>query len=139
MRIIHPRGSRRQPRRVKLGEAEGHKWMIDQGFKFIASSKKPVITNAAGEVVPGPGGKEQGLDGVYEKPGRKPPFVIVETKYVTDPDAPASYGESAAGKQGTKPWVEDNLEQAVGRTLATKIRKGRVRVLGAAIRSSDPE
>ena len=68
--------------------------------------------------------EEQGLDGVYEnQPGRDPPYIIAEMKYVTDLKAPASFGESAAGEQGTKPWVEDNLEQAVGRTLADKIRK----------------
>jgi hypothetical protein len=108
----------------RIGEAEGHKWMINKKFTFIASSKKPVITDAAGEVVRRPGGKEQGLDGVYENlPGGKPPYVIAEMKWVTDPKQPVSYKESAAGKQGTKPWVEDNLEQAVGKTLANKIRK----------------
>lgn len=122
--IIHPeKYPKTAAEKGRIGEAEGHKWMIKEGYKFIASSQKPVITDAVGEVVPGPGGKEQGLDGVYEKPGGKPPYVIAEMKYVTDPNAPASYGESAAGKQGTKPWVEDNLEQAVGRTLAVEIRK----------------
>jgi hypothetical protein len=82
------------------------------GCIFLGSSKKPRLA--------GINPREQGLDGVYQTPGGK--YILAEMKYVGDPDADPSYGESAAGRQETKFWANANLDQAVGETMANTIR-----------------
>jgi hypothetical protein len=97
----------------RIGEAKGHKLMMEiLGCIFLGSSKKPRLA--------GINPREQGLDGVYQTPGGK--YILAEMKYVGDPDADPSYGESAAGRQETKFWANANLDQAVGETMANTIR-----------------
>lgn len=47
--------------------------------------------------------------------------VVDEAKYVSDPSASPSYGHTTDGPQMSDGWVENRLEQAVGRELADQI------------------
>jgi hypothetical protein len=100
----------------EIGEAKADAHMANEGFKKEGSSKRPSLE--------GGGAQDQGLDGVYRNaPGKLPKWVVGEAKYVTDPVGKPTYGESAAGKQGTQPWSDANLDQAVGRQMADEIRR----------------
>jgi hypothetical protein len=100
-----------------IGETEADAFMDKNGFDKVGSSKKPTLEGGTSQ--------EQGIDGVYRNrdlQGR-PKWVVGEAKYVTDPKGKPTYGTSKAGKQGTKPWSDTNLDQVVGKKMADQIRR----------------
>jgi hypothetical protein len=101
----------------RIGEAQADAFMDKNGFEKIGSSKEPRLEGGTSQ--------EQGLDGVYRNrdPQGRPKWVVGEAKYVTDPKAKPTYGKSKAGKQGTKPWSDANLDQVVGKKMADQIRR----------------
>ncbi|ROR31756.1 hypothetical protein EDD66_101374 [Mobilisporobacter senegalensis] len=60
----------------------------------------------------------QGIDGVYYKPDRHPPYVIGEAKYGS-----SKLGKSLDGKQMSDTWINgsNRLENAVGKDMADEI------------------
>ncbi|MGX4598465.1 hypothetical protein [Faecalimicrobium sp. JNUCC 81] len=59
----------------------------------------------------------QGIDGVYYNPDGHPPYVISEAKYGS-----SKLGMTNDGKQMSSNWIDNRLDNAVGKELADKIR-----------------
>lgn len=91
-----------------IGELKGHEKMQQLGYKKIGSSKEPGSSNEPVE------GKPQGLDGVYENPTGQPKNVVGEAKYGKGDLRP---------EQKTEAWVDERLDQAVGKPRADKMRR----------------
>ena len=61
----------------------------------------------------------QGIDGVYYNPNGHPPYIISEAKYNK-----AKLGNTLSdGKQMSEKWIENRLNNAVGKKQAYKIRE----------------
>nr|WP_242622143.1 T7SS effector LXG polymorphic toxin [Olsenella sp. Marseille-P4559] len=60
-----------------------------------------------------------GIDGVYYMEGRRPPYVIVESKYGT---SQLSRLADHKTRQMSDKWIYDRLENAVGKDMAKEIR-----------------
>jgi hypothetical protein len=93
----------------KFGEIKADAHMQKEGFVKRGSHDAP-----------GPGGgtpKPQGIDGVYENLSPPPKWVVMEAKY-----GDAGYGMTADGKQMSEPWVDNRLNDTVGKTMADQIR-----------------
>ena len=56
-----------------------------------------------------------GIDGVYYMEGRRPPYVIVESKYGT---SQLSWLADHKTRQMSDDWIYDRLENAVGEDMA---------------------
>lgn len=59
----------------------------------------------------------QGIDGVYYKQGGKPEYMIVDSKYGS-----AQLGDTVDGKQMSDKWIDNRLDNAVGKEKADEIR-----------------
>lgn len=59
-----------------------------------------------------------GIDGVYENANPPPKYIVNETKYGSSGLNP----KTADGRQMSDPWVDNRLENAVGKDAAEKIR-----------------
>jgi hypothetical protein len=59
----------------------------------------------------------QGIDGVYYKEGGEPEYIIVDSKYGS-----AQLSETADGKQMSEKWIDNRLDNAVGKEKADEIR-----------------
>jgi Domain of unknown function (DUF4157) len=106
-REINP-GPEMSGEKGNFGEQRTHEHMdVEEGYEFKGSSKEP-RSNAKPS--------DKGLDGAYEKripePG-KPKHVAVEAKYDTSKLAPG---------QEKAEWVDERLDNAVGRDHANKMR-----------------
>lgn len=60
---------------------------------------------------------EKGIDGVYENKDGHPPIVIIDAKYGI-----AKLGETQDGKQMSSSWINNRLDEAVGKEKADEIR-----------------
>ena len=59
-----------------------------------------------------------GIDGVYYNKNGHPQYLIVEAKYGS-----GKLGETTDGKQMSQQWIENRLDEAVGKEKADEIRK----------------
>ena len=59
----------------------------------------------------------QGIDGVYYKKGGNPEYMIVDSKYGS-----AQLGDTVDGKQMSDKWIDNRLDNAVGKEKADEIR-----------------
>ena len=90
----------------RFGETKAHEDLASDGYEFRGSSKEPAVGKP----------REQGLDGVYEKPTAAPDeakHVVGESKY--------DQSKLSAGQKKAS-WVDDNLDKTVGREHANKMR-----------------
>ena len=55
--------------------------------------------------------KGPGIDGVYKNTAPPPEYVIGEAKYGS-----STLGDTQSGKQMSPQWIDDRLEDAVGKT-----------------------
>ena len=60
---------------------------------------------------------EKGIDGVYENKEGQPPIAIIDAKYGN-----AKLGETQDGKQMNSSWIDNRLDEAVGKEKADEIR-----------------
>ena len=60
---------------------------------------------------------EKGIDGVYENPEGQPPIAIIDAKYGN-----AKLGETQDGRQMSASWIDNRLDDAVGKEKADEIR-----------------
>lgn len=63
----------------------------------------------------------QGIDGVYYKKGGKPEYLIVDSKYGS-----SQLGETSDGKQMSESWIDNRLDNAVGKEKADEIRMEKI-------------
>ena len=85
----------------KFGEERADAHMEEQGFTKIG----------------GHGEKPQGIDGVYENANPPPKYVVGEAKY-----GKSGYGMTEDGPQMSDEWVDNRLDDAVGKAKADEIR-----------------
>lgn len=106
-RVLHPeKYPELSADKGNFGEMKGHEDMASDDYQFRGSSKQPKVGKS----------REQGLDGVYEKPSaaaKEPKHVVGESKYDQSKLSPG---------QKKAEWVDDNLDTTVGREHANKMR-----------------
>ena len=64
---------------------------------------------------------EQGIDGVYQNPNGKPPFVILDAKFGS-----SQLQDTKDGKQLSGTWIDARLDDAVGKEKADEIREAMI-------------
>lgn len=89
------------------GEMKVDQNMRDNGYNKISNR---MITKLDAPL-------EKGIDGVYENPEGKPPIVIIDAKYGN-----AKLGETQDGRQMSASWIDNRLDDAVGKKKADEIR-----------------
>ncbi len=91
-----------------LGEGTIDKYLREKGYTQLNETGVTSIKDAG----------HQGIDGVHYNPDGQPPYLIVEVKYGS-----GTLGDTADGKQMSQQWIENRLDDAVGKETADEIRK----------------
>lgn len=89
------------------GEMRTDQDLKEKGYERISLDRVTDL-NSAGH---------QGIDGVYYKEGGEPEYIIVDSKYGS-----AQLSETADGKQMSDKWIDNRLDNAVGKEKADEIR-----------------
>ncbi|MDR1892936.1 MAG: hypothetical protein LBQ48_08025 [Oscillospiraceae bacterium] len=66
-------------------------------------------------------GGHKGIDGTYQNPDGKPPYLIIDAKYGS-----SQLQDTIAGKQLSDTWIEKNLDSDVGKAQADVIREAMI-------------
>jgi hypothetical protein len=91
-----------------FGEAKSDAWMEDRGYKKLNGDPVQV----------GDSPKGHGIDGVWENPTPPPQYVITEAKYGS-----SRLGMTQDGRQMSDTWVDNRLNDEVGKSTADAIRE----------------
>lgn len=97
------------------GEMKTDQVLREQGYSRISNE---TVTSLQDTV-------RKGIDGVYENVDGKPPILIVDSKYGT-----AQLSETLDGKQMSENWINERLDESVGKEKADEIRKAEILNVG---------
>ena len=92
-----------------LGEGIVDKYLREKGYKQLNLKGVTGLDDAG----------HHGIDGVHYNPNGHPPYLIVEVKY----GEKNSLRNTLDGRQMSKQWIENRLNQAVSKEDADKIRR----------------
>lgn len=93
------------------GEMKTDQDLRKKGYERIS---KDVVTSLDNET-------HQGIDGVYYNKNGKPKYIIADAKY-----GKAQLSETQDGKQMSESWIDNRLDQSVGKERADEIRLEKV-------------
>lgn len=89
------------------GEMKMDSYYKQQGYERVSLDKVTGLDDVT----------HHGIDGVYYKPDGHPPYVISEAKYGS-----SKLGMTNDGKQMSSNWIDNRLDNAVGKEMADNIR-----------------
>lgn len=89
------------------GEMKMDQYYLQQGYERISLNKVSGLDDVT----------HQGIDGVYYNPNGHPPYVISEAKYGS-----SKLSMTNDGKQMSSNWIDNRLDNSVGKEMADKIR-----------------
>jgi hypothetical protein len=81
--------------------------MLDKGYIRISNESITSLDDKG----------HQGIDGVYENTDDKPRYIILDAKYGS-----AQLSDTKDGKQMSDDWIDNRLDEAVGKEKADEIR-----------------
>lgn len=99
--------------RGQFGEMKTDFDMRSKGFERIS---KDMITDETSELKPG-------IDGVFYRETGAPQYAIVESKFGTSTLNP----KTLDGKQMCEKWIDNRLDDAVGKDMADRIREEKLK------------
>lgn len=107
-----------------FGEIVTDQELKEKGYERISLDKVEALDDKG----------STGIDGVYYNPEGEPKYIIVESKYGS-----SKLSETADGKQMSENWIDNRLDEAVGKEMADEIRMSDSSEVGSYVSRVDSE